>query len=57
MFSNMQVPSKRTRLVLRVFKGYSKSLKFSNTIVVRLEKNEDIWRKEERKDRIKLSLT
>lgn len=55
MFSNVLVPSKRSRLVSRVFKGYPKSLKFSNAIVIRLEENEDVWRKEGRKEEIKLS--
>lgn len=38
--SNMLVPSKKIRLVSRVFKGYSKSLKFSNTMVLSLEEKE-----------------
>lgn len=34
----MLAPSKRTRLVSKVFKHYPKSLKFSNTTVISLEK-------------------
>lgn len=44
----MLAPSKKTWLVSRVFKGYSKSLKFSNATVIGLEekegKKEDVGR-------------